>query len=270
MAAVSGKLVPVGLRRATIFELNATGSPLAVSTTAYEGYTIVGAQAFDLNIPDARKITHPGDDRVLQVDYLPALDAVSGELRAARADFDVYAILTGTKVVTVGESKYVGVGHSKQGSEPQVGLLCYQQALDDAGARHWRALMIPRATIYPHQNGMNESPSVNRFIVSPAVVTKWLWETAFADATEGYTEAQALVGMHKYKPKLIAFVAATATTSFVLPADAVCADTAKMNVWVDGVAVAADITKLTTALQFTTAPGNTKRVVIFYETEATD
>jgi len=204
------------------------------------------------------------------VDYLPALDAVSGELRAARLDTDVYALLTGTKEITIGESKFIGVGHDLQGSEPQVGLLCYQQALNDSGARVWRAIMIPKATIYAHPQGMNESPAVSRFLVSPAVVTKWLWETAFSAATEGFSEAQALIGMHAYKPKLIAFVAATATTTFTLPTDAPCADTAKLNVWVDGTAQTADITKATTQVQFTTAPGNNKRVVMFYETDYTD
>lgn len=270
MAAVSGKMTPVGLRHATIFSLNTYGSPAATDTSAYEGSAIVGAQAFDVTIPDPRKITHIGDDRPLQIDYLPPTEGVSCELRAARSDFAVYALLTGGNVLTVGESKFVGVATSDQGNEPQVGLLLYQQALDETGARHWRSYLLPKATIYPHPNGMNEAASVHRFIVSPAVVTKHLWELAFADGTEGYTDAQLLEGMHKYKPKIVAFLASTATTTFTLPTDAACADTAKMNVWVDGVAQAADITKSTTDVQFTTAPGNNKRVVIFYETTVVD
>jgi hypothetical protein len=267
MSAVSGKQVPVGLRHATVFALNANGSPAATNTTAYEGLTIKGAQAFDLNIPDPRKITHVGDDRPLQIDYLPPIEGLAGELRAARQDFDVYALLTDTEVVTVGESKFVGIGTDKQGSEPQVGLLLYQQALDENGARHWRSFLIPRATLYARPNGMNESPSVNRYILSPAITTKHLWETAFAEGTEGFVESQVLQGMHKYKPKLVAYVAATATTEFVLPAASPAADTAKMSIWVDGVSQTADITKATDKVQFATAPGNNKRVMVFYETQ---
>jgi hypothetical protein len=267
MSEVSGKQVPVGLRHATIFELNASGSPAATGTAAYEGSTIVGAQAFDLNIPDARKITHIGDDGPLQVDYLPPTEAVSGELRAARSDFDVYAILSGTKVVTVGESKMVGIGTSEQGNEPQVGLLMYQQALDEAGERTWRWFLVPKATIYPHPNGMNEAAAVNRFLVSPAVVTKHLWETAFAAGTEGFTRSQILEGHSKYKPKLVGYLASTGSTEFEFPADFPAADVAKMAVWVDGVAQTVGITKATDKVTFQTAPGNNKRVIVFYETQ---
>lgn len=266
MTAVSGKGVGVGLRRAFVFALNASGSPAATDTTAYEGVRIVGGQAYDLTIPDPRKITHPGDDRPIQVDYLPALDAVSGELRAARMDEDVYALLSGTNVLTVGESKFVGIGSDQQGSEPQVGLLCYQQFLDENGSRTWRSFLVPKATIYPHPNGLNESPSTNRFIVSPAVVQKHIWETAFASGTEGYEETQVLMGIHKYKPKLVAFLASTGTTTFTLPTSSPCADTAKMSVWVDGTEQTSGITKATNQVEFTTAPGNNKRVVVFYET----
>lgn len=267
MTAIDGKLVPVGLRRATIFALNASGSPAATQTTYYAGLQIVGAQAFDFNIPDARKITHVGDDRPVQVDYLPALDAVAGELRAARLDTAIYSLLSGTLETTVGESKFVGVGHSEQGSEPQVGLLMYQQALDSTGARVWRSILVPKATLYAHPSGMNESASVNRFIVSPAVVSKHLWETSFALLTEGFTEAQALVGYHQYKPKIIAFLATTGQTAFLLPAASPSVNVSKIAVWVDGAAVTENITKATNEVDFTTAPGNAKRVVIFYETE---
>lgn len=266
MTAVSGKQVPVGLRHATLFELNASGSPAATDPTAYEGHTIVGAQAFDLLVPDARKITHVGDDRPLQIDFLPPMEGVSGELRAARLDDDIYALLTGTQVVTVGESKFVGVATSEMGSEPQVGLLLYQQALDESGARVWRSFIIPRATLYPHHNGMNEMPSVNRYLVSPAVVTKHLWETAFAEGTEGFTDCQVLQGTHKYKPKIAAFLAATATTEFDLPVASPAADVAKMTVWVDGVEQTVGVTKATDGVTFQTAPGNNKRVFVFYET----
>lgn len=265
MSAVSGKLLPVGMRHATIFELNTSGSPAATNTTAYEGLTMVGARSFDLTIPDARKITHVGDDRPLAVDFLPPTEAVSGELRAARNDYDVYAMLTGTEVLTVGEAKAIGIGTSAQGFEPQVGLLLYQQALDDAGARHWRSFLIPKATIYPHPNGMNDNPSENRFIISPAVVTSHLWEKAFASTTDGFSDAQVLEFMTKYKPKIVAFLAATASTTFTLPSSYPAADTAKVAIWVDGVA-ATGWTVATNQVATGTAPGNNKRVVVFYET----
>ncbi len=264
MSSVTGKQYGVGARHARIFALNSSGSPAATNTTPYSGVQVVGAKAFTLNIPDPRKISHQGDDRVLQVDYLPAVEAISAELTTSQEDQTAYALLTGTSKVTVGESTLVGLGTSQQGFEPQVGLLLYQQSLDETGTRNWRYVLIPKATVYPHPGGMNENPSEHRFIVSPAVVSKHLWETAFSSGVEGFTEAQALVGAARYKPLMDSWVAATATTTFTLSTTA--ADTAKMAVWVEGAAqTAGDVTKGTTQVQFVTAPGNNKRVMCFYE-----
>lgn len=265
MTASSGKQLGVGLRHAVIFELNSSGSPAATDTTAYEGNQIVGAQAYDLTIPDPRKITHVGDDRPLQVDYLPPNEAMSAELRAARDDFDVLAILSSTSQVTVGEAKVVGLATDQQGSEPQVGLLCYQQALDDSGQRSWRWYLLPKATVYVHPKGMDENASEHRYMVSPAVVSAHMWETAFASGTEGFTQAQMLLGMSEYKPKIVAFLASTADTTFTLPSSYPAAATGKMVVWVDGTEQTSGVTKATDSIEFTTAPGNNKRVVVFYE-----
>lgn len=265
MAATSGKQYGVGMRYATLFVLNSNGSPAATGTTPYSGVQIVGAKVFDLTIPDPRKISHTGDDRVLQVDYLPPTDAISGELTAAQDDAAVYAALSGTAVATVGESTVVGLGTSQQGSEPQVGLLMYQQSLDETGTRNYRWYLLPKATLYSHPQGMNENPSEQKFTISPAVVTKHLWETAFSVATDGFTESQALKGQSRYKPSIISWLASTATTSFSLPTAVPAADTAKMTVWVNGVAQTSGVTKATDSVQFSTAPGNAARVVCFYE-----
>lgn len=263
MAVVTGNLLPVGMRYVSVFELNADGSPAATDTSAYEGLQIVGGQAFTLNLPDPRPITHVGDDGPLQIDYLPPTEGMSGELVAARMDMDIYALLTGTNVLTVGEAKSVGFSTDKQGSEPQVGLMMYQQALDDNGERVWRSFIFPRATVYPRPNGMNPNPSENRFVISPAVVTKHLWETAFASTAEGYIRSQGMEIHTKYKPKLISFLGDNSNTAFALPETG--ADTAKMVVWVDGVLQTTQVTKATTEVSFGAAPTTGARIVAFYE-----
>lgn len=267
MANVSGRQYGVGMRHAVVFALNASGSPAATTgnsgTTAYSGMQIVGAKAFNLTIPDPRKITHVGDDRPLQVDYLPAIEAISGDLTVSEENQDAYALLSGTSRVTVGETTVVGLGTSQQGFEPQVGLLLYQQALDEQGTRQWRFALLPKVNLYAHPGGFSENPAEHQFIISPAVVSKHLWETAFALNAEGFTQSQGLVGQSRYRPAIDAWLASTATTTFNL--SRVAGDTAKMAVWVDGVAQTSGITKGTTQIQFTTAPGNNKRVVVFYE-----
>lgn len=264
MTTVTGKQYAVGARRAIIFELNSSGSPNVTNTTPYSGIQMVGAKSIELTIPEAQKKTHVGDDRALQVDYLPATEGISGKLTVSQDDQAIYAILTSTNRVTVGEATLVGLNTSKQGSEPQVGLLTFQQSLDASGTRNWRWFLMPKVTLYPHPAGMNENVAVHEYTISPAVVTAHLWETAFNASTEGFTEAQGLIGQSRYMPSVVAWLAATATTEFALPAAEPGADTAKMSVWVDGAADTA-WTKATTQISTSTAPGNNKRVVCFYE-----
>lgn len=266
MAVVSGKVFGVGARYAGIFQLNASGSPAATSSAPYAGVTISGARAFNLTIPDARKITHIGDDRPLQVDYLPPTEALSAELTVAEEDQDVYAILTGTSKVTLGEASAVGLGTSQQGFEPQVGLLLYQQALSEAGVRNWRWILIPRATVYPHPGGFSENSAEHRFLVSPAVVSQHLWETPFSSNTEGFSSAQGLLGASTYRPALCAWLATTSQTSFLFPTTLPLSTSAKLYLTVNGTPTTTGYTASTTQVVFTTAPGNNARVVAFYET----
>lgn len=264
MTAVSGKQYGVGARRAIIFELNSSGSPNVTNTTPYSGVQMVGAKSIELTIPEAQKKTHVGDDRALQIDYLPATEGISGKLIVSQEDQAVYAILTSTSRITVGEATMVGLNTSEQGNEPQVGLLTFQQSLDATGTRNWRWFLFPKVTMYPHPSSMGENVNTHEYTISPAVVTAHLWETAFAAGTEGFTEAQGLIGQSRYMPSVVSWLAATATTQFALPSAEACADTAKMAVWVDGVADTA-WTKATTQISTATAPGNNKRVVCFYE-----
>jgi hypothetical protein len=267
MTEATGKNYPVGMRHAIIFALNSNGSPAATLTTAYEGVQIVGSKAFNLNIPDPRKFTHVGDDGPIQSDYLPPTEAASAEISASQDNNAVYALATGTTEVTIAESKVVGIGTSKQGSEPQVAALCYQQSLDENGARNYRWYLIPKATLYPKPAGMGENPIDTTYTVNMAVVTKYPWEKAFTANTEGFIRSQVLKGQSVYKPKIVAWLATTGQTEFVLPTSYPAQATGKMALFVDGVEQTENTTAGTTQIQFTTAPGNAKRVVAFYEHE---
>jgi hypothetical protein len=123
---------------------------------------------------------------------------------------------------------------------------------------------MPRVTLYPKPSGMSENVNTHSYTLSPAVVTAHLWETAFSATTEGFVEAQGLIGQSTYMPSVVSFLAATATTSFVLPTAEPAADTAKMIVFVNGIS-STSWTQATTQVVTSTAPGNNKRVVVFYE-----
>lgn len=266
MTVVTGEEYGVGMRRAVWLSLNSSGSPAATGETAYEGTQMTGAKTFEINIPEAQKKSHLGDDRVIQVDYLPPTEAVSGTLTVSEENLALLATVQDVKVITLGEMKGVPIGTSQQGLEPQGGLLLTQQALSDEGVRNYRTFVFPKVTLYPRPGGMNENPGEHQFTISPAVVSKHLWETALAAATDGCTEMQGMIIHSTYIPKMIAFLATTGSQTFALPSAAPAKDTNKMLVVVDGtVQAATEFTPTTTNVSLSTTPGNNKRVMVFYE-----
>lgn len=186
----TGNFYAVGLKHARVYELNTNGVPAASGTAPYTGYQITGVKAYELNIPDARRIAHVGDDRVLVQDVLPRTEVSSGTLRFAADNHTVYAALTGTSVVTEGESSLIGYGTDKQGSEPTIALLCYQQVKSASKARAYRAYHVPNTQAIVNPNSMNENAAEFEASLLPSASTHYIWGTAFASGTEGYTEAE--------------------------------------------------------------------------------
>jgi len=275
--ASSGNQLPVGLRYVTAYSLLASGLPQAgaVPATAYQGVEFEGPKAFSLNVPEARKITHVGEDRPLAIDYLPPTDAMDGELQVSPSEFNVVALLGATVMATAAEKTFVPMATSKQGFEPQIGLLMYQQSLDvTLGTRTWRSFIIPSARCVYMPAGMGQDAQDTRYKVAPAVVTKHIWGTSLATGTEGATSMQIAEIHTTARPNIVAWLSAGGggTTTFTFP-------TAKPNlfatrpnsivVWSDGVLYAigggaGQVQPSATELVFGTALVS-KTVVCFYE-----
>lgn len=265
MTAPTGKQLPVGLRHVQVFELDSSGYPKATSTTVYEGLEIVGPKAYELNLPDARVITHTGGDGVLDNDFLPPTEAPTGVLRAARNDYDVYAVLTGTLVQTIGEAKMIGINTSKQGFEPELGMFMYQQSKDENGGRVWRSFVMPKARIHAKPSGMNENPAEATFQVLPSKVSKHLWGTAYSLVVDGFTRAFLKELETQYQPWIVAWKGNDVVTKFTFHADRQAVATTKIHgVWVNGV-LDATVTKETDGVTPTTKPGSGDMVVCLYE-----
>lgn len=265
MTEASGKYLSVGIRYVNVFQLNAAGYPAASSTTFYKGLQIVGGKAFDVTIPDSRRIPHTGDDTLLNQDRLPPNEPVSATLTASRNDHDVYTLLTGTKVEIIGGSSMVGIGTDRQGHEPQVGLMCYQQALDETGKRVWRSFVFPRAIIDPKPGGMNETAIEHKFPVFPQVVTKHLWGTAYTMAKNGFLSTQYEEHVTEYEPALVAAVGDGTKLEFLFDVDKQAISTDKIVVYVDGVEQTTGVTKALTGITFTAAPAINTNIVVWYE-----
>jgi len=269
MTATSGKQLPIGLRYAAVFALDSNGYPAAESAaTPYEGLSWSGPKAFTLAAPQARKISHVGADRVLATDFLPPLEGMSGELRVADHRFDIHALLTNTNELTVGEAKEIAHGTSKQGNEPTVMLMLYQQAVDlVSGLRRWRTFIIPRALIYTSPAGMTENNEDVVYQVAPMVTTKRGWGAALAADTDGYISAQAFEYMTEGRPNLITFQGDASATEFSFPSGLNALNTSKVTVFKNGVEVTAGITVAVDSVTFSVAPADGDMIVIFYELE---
>ncbi len=266
MPAVTGNHFPVGLRYASLFELNANGRINATSPSAvYEGVQIVGAQAFTVTVPEPRRITHPGDDRVLQTDALPPTEAASGELRVSRISYAANAILAGVNVNTIAESKEFPYGTDQQGFEPLVGLHMYQQSVDETGSRRWRSFIFPKAKAIPTAPGMSENPEPLVYKVTPYIVTNRLWGTTLVLATDGIIETQVFEYMTQGKPKLVGWKGDGVEETFVFPTAAPAFATTKVAVFVDGVLQTSGITVTTAQVVFAVPPVANADISIWYE-----
>jgi len=271
MTATSGKQYGVGLRHAQVFELNSSGYPAATtSAAAYEGYEIVGPKAFDITTPDARKILHTGNDRLLAQDFLPTLEGASGVLRTARNDYDIFALLTGTNLVTVGEAKLIGYATDQQGSEPDVGILLFQQSKDGVTKlRRWRSYMLPVTNAVIKPSSMNDTAAEYEFQLLPQVVSKHLWGTTFALTVEGFTEAQLVETMTEGQPWIAAWKANGTVLTYPFHASRPATAAAKIHVVAkNGIAQTTGFTAYATGLVFSATPGANEIIVAFYEIAA--
>jgi len=262
----TGKGFAVGLKRAVIFQLDANGYPAASGSAAYEGLEVVGPKAWSLTNPEARKINHVGNDRVLAIDYLPPTEGASAELRVAANDIVTNAVLGSVSTFAAGEKTMMVWNSDEQGSEPDIGLLLFQQSLDSATkARRYRYHIIPSGRAIPAPGSMDENAAEERYMVAPNPTTKHLWGTTMVAGTEGATEASIVEGQSVGRPNIVAHKGDAVTVAFLLPTAKQCTSVDKMVVWVNGVLQSSGITKAVTGVTFDVAPADGAMIVVFYE-----
>lgn len=264
---VTGSQLAVGLKRAVIYELDADGFPLASGTTPYEGIEVVGPKAFDLTVPDARRIVHVGNDRVLAIDYLPPIEGMSGELRVASNDLNAKAAIAAVNVFDVADAKLMPWGTDQQGFEADAGLLLFQQSLDTVSkSRRWKFYIVPKARLIPRPASMNENPAEDVYSVAPNPTAFHLWGTALDATEEGATEMAVGEGMSVGRPNIVAFLANGVLATFLLPTAKPAINTASIAVWVNGVLQTTELgTLTTTTIPFDVAPASGDVIVVYYE-----
>lgn len=266
MAVRSGKFLPVGMRYAAAFELDANGRPKASGSTVYSGLVWSGPLAFDVTFPQARVIPHPGADRILRTAVLPTKEVASATLRVSDYRFDIQSVLTGVKIGSVGEAKEFALGTSKAGYEPVVALLLYQQSQDlDTGALTWHAYIIPKCRCIMAGGSMNENAGEISFQVVPTPTTQRVWGKTLTLVDDAIVDATVFEYDTEGEPRIVGFLGDGLTLEFLFPVGEPARSIDKVEVYKNGVEVTAGITVAVDGVTFTVAPLATDMITVFYE-----
>jgi hypothetical protein len=266
MTTASGKQLPVGLRFACIFALSAAGYPKAVDENPYAGLEWNGPKGFKLTPGEPRKVAHVGKDRVLATDFLPTQEGMTADLNVSDYRYDIHALLTGTKEITVGEAKEIAHQTDQSGYEPQVGVHLYQQALDlSTGARVWRSVIFPKAICIPMPGGAGDTPQDVTYKIAPQVCKARLWGETLVLGTDGYTEAQAFEYMTEGVPRVVSFLGQVDVKEYNVEAGKEAKSTSKMMLFKNGVHLTTDVTLAVDGFTLTSFPLATDEFVLFYE-----
>lgn len=268
-----------GFRHAQVLPLGSDSIPLVGTTgaTGDVGKTASGAKTLTVNIPDPQTLTHTGDDRVQNIDMLPATEGVTAELKTGKTNLELDALLSGVEAFALGDMQAMLHQTDQQGCEIQATLLAYRAAQDadpdsaSKGARRWVWILFPSAQIFPKPASMEEGAvDENTYTVVPQVVTAWPWGIAFLASTEGATEAQFIRGISEGPPLIEGWTGDGSVTAFDLSETARATGAIKVYHWVAATETVTDVTLsvtlTTSSITFTTAPANNDKVFAFYET----
>jgi hypothetical protein len=261
-----------GLRRAQVFALSADGYPDGDQSGAdpYDGFELEGVKSFSLTLPENQIIVHLGNDRPFATDYLAPNNGLSGEVRTAKQNLDADATLTDTLTEEIGEMTIGGLATEKIGTEIDVTIIFYRQALDTtrgaSNLRRWQMHILPICRLVPRGGGADQGGAdENIYSLVPSGATKYPWGHAFTELDEGFTEAAWLRGTAENPVIVDRWTGNNTLTEFNLSKTPI--SVAKTQVFVEG--TAATVSSVDTSgdtVTLNSAPGYETEVVAVYET----
>jgi hypothetical protein len=259
MTAIEDRYFASGTRLAVFYALDqTTGRIAATGLTPYYGLVIYGPKALALNVTEPRKITHVGQDRPLQIDWLPALDAMDAELTTSATELNIQSAVGGVKTETIGTAKLNPLQSSQMGFEPVFGAWFARQTENVSGLRRWESYVFSAAKIIFMPSPMTDAASDLRYKIAPSIASKKLWGDAWTSATNGATTAQVGQFATLNYPYLCAWKSTSSDVAFLFDTDKAALNntTAFLGVWVNDILTASsDYTAATTGITFHAAPG---------------
>ena len=233
----------VGARHSEAFILNnTTGLPDCAfnSGTLIAGTLIDGLKTFVYNNPAPQKFTHYGDDKPFAQDSLPPTEIGSFTITTGKRNMGLDTFTEGTKLVTLDTVVQARAGNTdKRGSEPQLFVSVYRQALDTQRGsgtfgklRQWNQALIPSVRIINELPSEEQGITPNTYQGIPTPVTSTPWNQAFNETTWGATQAEYIEMNTDYKPQWNVGLGNGTLTQFAVTKTPI--DVAHTHAWVNG------------------------------------
>lgn len=269
MTAPNKYITSGGFNAGWVLGLDTNGYPAATSHSAvYEGYPLGGPVEFAYTPPDPTTVVWPGNNGRIQQDIFPPAEPSTAVLTLSRNDADVYALLSGTLVQSLGDTNVTIAGHSDEGNEPTVALITYAQSKDNVGVRKWTTYIFPKIICVPKKPPMSGRTAAQHvYNCTPQRTTKSITGTALATGTNGATAAELWVYESNYRIHVAAWKGNNSATAFSYDSDRPAANAVPIAVALNGTikTITTDYTATTAAVTMNSAPGTGDMLVVIYE-----
>jgi hypothetical protein len=260
MTTMEDRYFSSGTRLAVFYKLSQTTGRIYAKNDLkpYYGLVLYGPKGLAVNITEPRKITHIGQDRPLQIDWLPATEAMDAELTASATELNIESLVMGVKSETIGTAQLLPLQTSQMGFEPVVGAWFARQTENISGLRRWESYVFSAAKIIFMPSAMTDATADLRYKIAPSIAISKLWGDSWNSSANGATTAQMGQLATTGYPYLCAWQSTTSDLAFAFDTDKLAdnATAAILGVWSNGSLVAStDYTKATTGITFHTSPG---------------
>jgi hypothetical protein len=274
--AASTQTSGVGTRYAVVFLLDTDGLPYQdVSSAAPEtGYRIDKIKTFSSADPEVQRFTHYGDDTPFAQDSLAPTEVETFTITTAKVNLDLDAALSGTKVAALGnEVARLAANTNKLGSEPQVMIFTYRQALDtnpssaSYGARRYEGRVYPKSRLVPKTPPYEAGITDKTYEGTPTPVRKTEYGQTLTTGTHGCTEATHFDDIYVYAPRINIWRGNGTLTAFSLSHTPV--SSSYLKVWVNGALTtpsSVDLSAANPAFTLAAPPANNHQVYALIQT----
>lgn len=242
MMAAKDIVVGVGARYGAAFKLNpVTGLPdLGFNSgTLTPGTMVEGLKSLALESPQPQLFNPYGDDSVYAQDALPPTEIGGGTMVSSKTNLSLQAFFDDTLVVNEGDLEIVVGNTDKRGSEAQMMVYAYRQALDvQKGSstfgklRQWNMSIIPATRVFTNAPSYEQGLVDRTYNLAPTPVTTTPWAKGINASGFGANRGAYLEATSTYKPELVAGFGNGTLAQFALPRIPV--SSAFVRFWVNG------------------------------------